>query len=176
MRRRSSSLFQLLFVLAILALTWFSFGQNIEVPRKWADIPERLGMLELVSSVEGSEAIEQVSQLHGNDFGLVEAYIVSYASSNERITTWVGRAESSDAAAELTSRMAERITKGNSGFSNLKRLTIAEGYHSHEVFQVDGPEGQHFFYLSRELADGVVWLSIEASDIALILEQAVNTF
>ena len=175
-KRPGTILFQLLIVIAFLALIWFSFGQNVLAPQKQAAVPERLGTLELVSSNEGSEAIGQISKLHGTDITLVEAYIARYARSNEEVTVWVGRAENSDDAAELIKRMADGIASGNSGFSNLKRLSITQGYHNYEVFQVDGPGGKHFFYHSREPRERVVWLSIEASDTMPILEQAIKTF
>ena len=113
-KRRIPALFQLLLVVGFLALTWFSFGQNVLAPQKQAAVPERLGILELVSS--------------------------------------------------------------NSGFSNLKLLTVTQGYHIHEVFQVEGPGGKHFFYHSRESRERIVWLSIESGDTMSILEQAVKTF
>lgn len=175
-KRPGTILFQLLIVIAFLALIWFSFGQNVLAPQQQAAVPERLGTLELVSSDEGSEAMGQISKLHGTDIILVEAYIIRYARSNEAATVWVGRAENSDAAAELTRQMAVGITSSNSVFSNLKRLSIAQGYHSHEVFQVDGPGGKHFFYQSREPRERIVWLSIQASDTMPILEQALEIF
>jgi hypothetical protein len=50
------------------------------------------------------------------------------------------------------SAMTEGIVNGNPVFSNLKWLTIA----GQEVFQVDGPGGEHFFYTSGERDQQVV--------------------
>ena len=172
-KRRSSFRVQVLIVVGFLVLVWFSFGQNVLAPQKQAGVPERLGTLELVSIIEGSEALAQIEKLHGTDINLVEAQVATYArGSTERITVWVSRAESSDAAVELTRMMVEGINRGNSVFSNLRRLTVS----SHEVFQVDGPGGEHFFYNSREPRERVVWLAIEAGDTRLILEQVIKTF
>ncbi len=135
-------------------------------------VPERLGMLELIGTIEGSEAMARIGRLHGTDIKLVSAYIVEYANDNERVTVWVGRAESSNAGAELTKRMLQAIGKGGSGFSNLQQLSIA----GHEVFRVDGPGGEHFFYSSREQRERVVWLIVEAADALPILEQALKAF
>lgn len=151
---------------------WFSFGQNVLAPRKQLDVPERLGDLQLVGTIEGPEAMARIGRLHGTDIKLASAYIVEYVHGNERSTVWVGRAESKDAAVELTRRMIEAIERGGSGFSNLQRLTIAD----HEVFRVDGPGGEHFFYNSRKTAKQVVWLTLEAADVLPILEQAVKNF
>lgn len=151
---------------------WFSFGQNVLAPQKQLDVPAQLGTLELIGTIEGSEAMTQVSRPHGTDIELASAYIVEYATDNERVTVWVGKAESSDAAAELIRRMIDGIARGGAGFSNLQRLTIA----GHEVFQVNGPGGEHFFYISREQRERVVWLIVEAADTLPILQQALKNF
>ncbi len=172
-KRRGSFHFQLLIAVGFLALVWFSFGQNVLAPQKQASVPEQLGALELVSNIEGSEALAQIGKLHGTDFNLVDAQVAKYARGNtERITVWVSRAESSDAAAGLTKRMAESIDRGNSEFGNLRRLNIAE----QEVFQVEGAGGKYFFYHPREDGERVIWLTIEAGDTMLILEQVIKTF
>ncbi len=171
-KRRGLVLFQLLIGAGLLAAVWFSFGQNVLAPREQLDVPERLGTLELIGTIEGSEAMTRISRLHGTDIKLASAYIVEYVHDTERGTVWVGKAESRDAATELTKRMIEGIEKGGSSFSNLHQLTIA----GHEVFRVDGPGGEHFFYNSREQRERVVWLTIEAADALPILEQALKNF
>jgi hypothetical protein len=171
-KRRGLFLFQLFIVVGFLAAVWFSFGQNVLTPQKQMSVPERLQTLELVNTIEGGEALSGISRLHGTDIKLETAYIAEYAVGTERATVWVGRAESRDAAADLTMRMIEGIEKGGSGFSNLQRLTVA----GHEVFQVDGPGGEHFFYVSREQGERIVWLTVETADALPILEQTVKNF
>ncbi len=171
-KRRSLVLLQLFIVAVLLAAVWFSFGQNVLAPREQLGVPEQLGDLQLVGSVEGSEALAQIRRLHGTDIKLVSAYIAEYVHGTERSTVWVSITESRDAAVELTRRMIEGIEKGGSSFNNLQRLTIAD----HEVFRVDGPGGEHFFYNSREQRERVVWLIVEAADALPILEQVVKTF
>lgn len=171
-RRRGLFLIQLLVVAGLLTAVWLSFGQNVLAPQKSMLAPERLGDLHLVSTVEGPEAMKGVNRLHGTDIGLTNAYIVEYATGTERATVWVGNAESRDAAAGLFRKMIEGIEKGGSGFNNLQRLTIT----GLEVFRVDGPGGEHFFYISREKQESVVWLILNAADTLPIMEQAVKTF
>ena len=166
-------------VAGFLVALWFSFGQNVLGTAKPSGVPERLGTLELISAIEGSEALTQINRLHGTDIDLVSAYIAEYVhastpyhSGNERLTVWVGGVEDSAAAAELIRMMIEGIEKGDAGFSNLQRLTIA----GHEVFRVDGPGGEHFFYNSEKSGERVVWLTVEADDTLSILGQVVETF
>ena len=151
---------------------WFSFGQNVLTSQKQMSVPGRLGDLQLVGSVEGSEALNQVRRLHGTDIKLETAHIAEYIHGTERGTVWVGIAESRDAAAELIMSMIKGIEKGDSVFNDLKRLTIA----GHEVFRVDGPGGRHFFYSSQKQGERVVWVTIEADDPLPILKEALNKF
>ena len=153
-------------------MVWFSFGQNVLAPQKQPDVPEQLGNLKLVGSVEGSEALAQITELHGTNIEMVSAYIAEYVHGNERVSVWVGRTKSGSAGAALTERMLQAIEKGNSGFGNLQRLTIGD----QEVFQVDGPGGEHFFYNSKEQQGKVVWLIVEATDALPILKEALKSF
>lgn len=175
-KRRGLFLVQIVLVGGLLLLVWLSFGQNVLKSVGQAGVPGRLGELKLVSSVEGADALAQINKLHGTEINLVEAYIGNYARGDEQVTAWVGRAASSELAAELIRRMVAGISQGDTGFSDLKRLSIAQGYHSHEVFQVEGPGGKHFFYVSKQSQDKIVWLTVEADDAMTIVEQALNTF
>lgn len=170
-RRRGLLLFQIFIVIGFLVAMWFSFGQNVLAPQNSA-VPERLQTLELVSTIEGDDALSGVTRLHGTEISLESAYIAEYASGTERVTAWVGNAESAAAAAKLLSMMTKAIARGGAGFSNLQQMTIA----GHDVFQVDGPGGEHIFYISREQPDRVVWLTVNAADVLPILETAIKIF
>ena len=123
-RRRRLLLVQLLIVIGFMLLLWFSFGQNVMSPQKQEGVPEQLGRLELVSSIGGSNALSQINKLHGTNIDLVTAYIANYARGSERVTIWVGNAETSDNASELITIMVEGIDDGNPTFSNLQRLNV----------------------------------------------------
>ncbi|MBI2980586.1 MAG: hypothetical protein HYY41_07190 [Chloroflexi bacterium] len=168
---------QAIAVIAVLAAMWFSFGQNVLAPRQQTVAPQRLGTMDLVSTVKGSAALREVSKLHGTDVGLVDAYIAEYAHSSPyhgtgQVTVWVGIAENGDAAAELTGRMVQGIQKGGSSFANLQRLSMA----GQEAFRVDGPGGAHFFYNSQQARERVIWATIEGGDTQSILEQVLQSF
>ena len=141
------------------------------------DAPEQLGNLELISTVRGAEAMAQINRLHGLDIDLADAFVAVYIHSspyhgNSHATIWVGRAENAEAASRLTQRMVDSISEGDSAFNNLQRLPIA----GHEVFRVDGPGGEHFFYNSQKRREAVVWLIIEADGSLSILKEAVKIF
>jgi hypothetical protein len=128
-KRPGLYIFQILVVVGILTLLWSSFGQSVLEPQQQTSVPARLGGLELVSAVEGASALTQVSQLHGTDITLTAAYIAEYASDNERVTVWMGQAETESGAARLNAMMLDGIANGNSPFSNPSPLSVA----GHEV-------------------------------------------
>lgn len=170
-KRQGRLLFQILIVAGFLVVLWFSFDQNVLKPQNSA-VPERWQMLELVSTVEGDEAMSGVNRLHGTEINLVSAYIANYAGGTERVTAWVGSVGNAQTAAEILRMMVEGIAKGGAGFSNLRQMTIAD----HDVFRVDGPGGEHIFYISREQPDRIVWLTVNAADVLPILETGIKIF
>lgn len=171
-RRWTALLLQLLLALALVLGIWFSFKASVLDRQGENAVPERLGALELVTFSEGPEALAEVNKLHGADIELVSAYIAQYAHQGEQAKVWVSRAESAEAAEELTARMVREIENGNGVFANLVRISVS----GQDVFQVQGPGGENFFYNSRKAGEMVVWLTIKAADTLAVVEQAVKTF
>ncbi len=93
------------------------------------------------------------------------------------VMVWVGEAVSTAKAAELVNMMVESIgASSDSGFSNVRKIVIPQGYHNHEVYQVDGQGGKHYFYISKRSQDKVIWLTVAAADADSYLRTAINTF
>lgn len=178
-RKQRNFIIQIIIVLGILSAIWFSFGRNVLSPVRSPEAPEQLAGMKLGKIIEGPEALAQVSKLHGTDVGLVSAFIAEYShdfnpyhNNNERVTVWVGKTESSDAARELTARMWKAIEDGGSPFSDPQRLVIF----GREVFQVKGPGGEHFFYDSNRADKQVIWISVVAGNALSVLDEALESF
>ncbi len=170
--RRGPAVVQIVVAVAIVAIVVTSFGLNLAGPGEQSGIPQSLGSLELIGTVEGPEATSRVDGLHGIGMELSDAYIVEYVRGKERGTVWVGETATSAAAAELVDRMVRAIEGGGSGFGNVRGVpTAGEG-----VFQLDGPGGDHFFYQSRRTGREVIWLTVSAADPLSILEAALDDF
>ncbi|OGO31637.1 MAG: hypothetical protein A2Z29_03150 [Chloroflexi bacterium RBG_16_56_11] len=169
--------FFVLVALGIITVLGLSFGINVIAPRLQSDVPARLGDMELSGVVRGADAVTQVNRLHGLDVRLSDAVIASYAHSSpyhgdSHATIWMGWAGDAGTAATLVDRMVESINKGDSPFSNLRRISVGQS----KVFQLDGPGGQNFFYQSEKRDEAVIWASIEAGDVSIALEQVVKNF
>ncbi|MBI4180548.1 MAG: hypothetical protein HY528_01305 [Chloroflexi bacterium] len=149
------------------------------LPKKYAGIPEELGGMKVASVIEGPAAMAQVNQLHGIDIGLASAEIVEYShafnpyhKSDDRVTVWVGKTTSDALAMELTKRMFDAISNGgSSGFRNPQKISVD----GHEVVQIEGPGGIHFFYPAAD-PPRVIWLTIQSSDVTPLLQEALNKF
>jgi len=180
-RRRLYPLFQVGFVLLLLAAGWFSFGRNVLAPLRPRGVPEQLGEMRVASFIEGPQALAQVDKLHGSGIGLIGASVVEYShafnpyhgTNSERVTVWVGKAGSPEAADDLLQRMRDGIQGGGSAFGEVLPV---EGL-GVEAFQVQGPGGQHFFYVSSKNNLEVIWLTIGNSpDPLSILGEALEGF
>ncbi|MDP2729914.1 MAG: hypothetical protein Q8O55_05480 [Dehalococcoidales bacterium] len=171
-------LLQLLIVAVLMTAIGISFGLNVLAPRNIEGVPEELGGMKLASFTDGEQALAQISQLHGTSIELVNAYIASYShdfnpyhNDDSQVTVWAGKTGNKDEAVKLTERMSEAIKRGDSPFSNLQQLTLD----GHEVFQVTGPSGEHFFYVSPK-TDMVIWLTIKAPTARYILQESFENF
>ena len=149
------------------------------LPKKYAGVPEKLGAMKMGSVIEGAEALAQVNALHGTDIELVSVFIVEYShdfnpyhKNDDQVTVWVGTTQSDELALELTRRMFDGIRDGgSSGFRNPQKISVD----GHEVFQIDGPGGTHFFYPAAD-PPRVVWLTIQSQDATILLQEALKNF
>ena len=173
-RKRRLVLFQIVMLAVVLGLVWYGFGRYVLAPEQSSSVPQYIGALRLASHIEGPEAQTQINRLHGTDISLESAFIAEYRGEygGDRIQVWAGSAGSEVAAADLINRMVNGINKGGTGFTNLRQVKVA----GRDVWQVDGKGGQFFFYIALEPADRVIWLTIEGSNSASLLESAVKIF
>lgn len=171
-RRRGPLFFQVLVVAGLLAMVWLSFGQNVLSPAPETAAPEKLLTLELVNVVEGGEALSRVDRLHGSEIDLVSAYIADYARGADGATVWVGLAADAETAAELLEMMVRGIRRGGTGFGNLREVNVR----GQTVFQVEGPGGDHFFYVPAGEREKVIWLTVNAAEAGPVLEESLKVF
>ena len=173
---------QVLFGLALVAAVAVAFGTNVLAPGDdqtgpppagvEPGPPAKLASLGLRSLVEGDEAMSQVDRMHGLGIAMTGAYIAEYALGSEKAIVWVGTAESAAAATDLLDRMVAAIADGGPVFGDLQK----QSFSGQEVFQVEGPGGHHYFYVSSLSSELVVWLTIDAADSAYIMERAIKLF
>jgi hypothetical protein len=117
-------------------------------------VPQEIAGLQLVDSVTGQEALQQIGRLHGKDFSLLDGFVAHYQTGSERATLWVAQARDTDQASQMVEDMSRRISEGNSPFTDPQGLDIS----GRILYSVSGQGQRHFYY---QIADKVVWLAID---------------
>ncbi len=136
--------FALVIGMSVASGLWSAASQQEVTPA-----PRELAGYHLDQAMSGPQAIAEVSELHGKDIEVNEAWVGHYQGSG---TIWAARAESEVKAATLLDKMVEGIGKGRSPFQGLREMEI-EGV---PVYTVTDGRQQHFFY---QQADQVVWVA-----------------
>ncbi|MBI2830394.1 MAG: hypothetical protein HYX81_04455 [Chloroflexi bacterium] len=180
-RKRRFKQTQTIIVLGIFAIVGISFAINVLGAQRHPGVPEKLLEMKVGNYVSGKQALNQVSQLHGTNIDLSDAIIADYShdfnpyhKNDEKVSVWIGKTKTAAEAADLINRMYQGIQagKGNTPFSNARRQTV-EG---HEIFQVDGAGGKHYFYAVDTPEPRIVWLTINSDNAAGILKEAFKSF
>jgi hypothetical protein len=175
-RKRRRVLYQVMIFAALLGLVGYGFSRFVLSPAQSSSgVPQFVGALGLINSVEGKEALTEINKLHGTGISLTSAYIADYEGryGGTHMKVWAGEAGSPDAAEALITQMVNGINRGGSPFSSPKKVKIA----GHEVWQADGAGGSFFFYRSGDPSDRVVWLTINGGgDPLSLVESALRTF
>ena len=145
-----------------------TLAPGVTAPRVTPDaIPETLGALKLVRSMQGTEALREFSGLHNNEFPLTGGYRADYSDGAHTATLWVAQTSDSAAAAALTNDMAKKISAGNAMFQNLQALSI----NGRQLFVADGQGQQHYFFAN---GNRVVWLATDPPLAARALHELWN--
>ena len=163
--------FAVAFIVAIV-WSWAAASQN-QVASHSTHVPEYLGQMELIGQVTGPEAIAEIAKLHGKGIEMADGYMAEYGHAGSRAMVWVAKEASETDASALLKVMADRI-RGGTGkqpFRNLRSIDVG----GRQVFAVDGPGGDNFFYASD---NKVVWLAlqIQGGDPIGVVKTALKVF
>lgn len=173
--KKRRPIFPVLIIAAVLGLVGYGFTRYvIAPPANSSGVPQYVGTLKLTSLTEGEEALAAVSRLHGTTISLENAFIADYYPpyGGEHLMVWGGDAGSTVAAVDLIERMVKAIGRGDAGYTNPRQVKVD----GHDIWQVDGKDGNFYFYVSTEHPDKVVWLTITSKSSAALLEAAIKAF
>ena len=145
--------------LSVASGLWSATSQQETTPA-----PGQLAGYQLDQVMSGQEAIAEVSELHGEDIPVAEAWVAHYQGN---ATVWAARATDTEQAVQLLDRMVRGIQKGNSPFSGLTQ-TQFKGI---SVYTVTDGRQTHFFY---QQGDRVVWLATPPGAEDAFLSAAVQ--
>ncbi len=165
-------IFGLAFVGSIV-VSWIGSSQDSHASHASSTAPSYLREMELIGEVTGKEALAEINKLHGKDIDVVDGYMAEYGHNRNRAMVWVARASNQEAASSLLKGMVERIEggTGKQPFRNLRSVSVG----GKQVFAVDGPGGDNFFYASD---NKVVWLALQlqGGDSIGVVKTALKVF
>ena len=115
-------------------------------------VPQEIAGLPLTQPIAGQEAIENIQQLHGKEFPLVDGSVAIYGDRS--VILWVSDAGSISAAADLTELMRIRIAEGHSPFQELGNFELDDFV----IYELEGMGQVHYYWQSENL---VLWLAVD---------------
>jgi len=113
-------------------------------------LPRTLAGMTMTARVTGRDALEQVGQLHGEEFPIASAEIAEYGVG---ATVWVSVSADAATSATMAKDMAARISEGGSPFDPPKVL-----HGEKRVWVTHGMGRVHYFFAR---GDAVWWLSAD---------------
>jgi hypothetical protein len=131
----------------------------VPAPLTKEGIPAKLGSLTLTKTAQGTDALTELTQMHGSGLDLTGGYRADYAGEGSQATLWVGLAKDAAAAQAMVDSMAQKIDAGNPTFSDLQTLNIG----GRKLYTAQGQDQQHFFYAVN---DKIVWLAADPDQAA----------
>jgi hypothetical protein len=137
-------------LLAAGSLGYYTFATRPQAPGA-VPLPVQIGSLPLRVTLEGQEALENLTRLHSQEFDLVSGSVGFYGPHREAIL-WVSGAASDHQAAQMVEDMRLKIDQGRSPFQPIHE--IHEG--SRTIYVLTGMGQVHYYYQSAGL---VVWLA-----------------
>jgi hypothetical protein len=157
----------------IKVLTYTLFCLMLSVPAQAGDLsslmPEKVGDLNRIQLITGSEAQAEVDKLHGKSLPSEASVVARYArlqdvASKHPAEVWVSRVESAKEARRQTGVMVHKML-GNprSPFKNPKRID----HKDIAVYRFEGMGQIHLIWFAGDL---VYWISSAAGDVESMLE------
>lgn len=148
----------------------------IILPALWAKAPEpngenwphQLAGLELDHLVQGDEALQQISQLHGTTIGVEEGFIAMYGNNGE-VTLWVSRSSNAEEAHHLFEAMDSKIQRGNQMFTGHQLVEID----NRQYHRVQGAGMDNYYYASGK---AVYWVGLKSVDANNVLREIQRLF
>jgi len=131
-------------------------------------LPEQLAGLFRYSVITGSQALDEISFMHGKEFELISGARGTYGQRGE-ITVWVSRASSENAANELVEEMTNKIGEGNSPFLPIGEDLLGERI----IHRLEGKGQVHFYFQSGNL---VIWFGVDSELADQALGQVLDFY
>ncbi|HLC25411.1 MAG TPA: hypothetical protein VJM80_01430 [bacterium] len=121
---------------------------------KQIPLPATLGDMRLDHSLQGKEALKDISRLHGKTFDLKDGFVGHYSNKTSKAMVWLSESKNLEQSLQLLQMMTAEIRRGRGPYSNFQEFDIG----GKVVYTVDGQGQQHYFYGAGKRN---VWLAVD---------------
>lgn len=153
-------------VLAFLAWTMFFAQHSTKGSLGTMDIPDSLGGVPRSQYVNGPEAIQQISGMHGKGIVISEGFIAMYEQAGKSLTLWVAVSPSEEAAREIFAKMDEKMPSSKV-FTNRQEVTVK----GQRVIKVMGMGQEHYYWLK---GDNNYWVAVGGTNPVAVVEEVMS--
>lgn len=170
MRKRigPATLMTLGVLLIVGSLTYRQFMQAIEQPTA-ATLPETIAGLAQTDVSFGPEAVDVVTQLHGQNFPLSSGAYGMYGDHDNMAMLWVAGAPAKAMASKMVDEMEEAIAAGDSPFTP----TGTQEVDGRTLYELTGMGQLHTYFRSGSL---VIWLSADEAIAEAALAETLKFY
>ncbi len=155
-------------LLIVGSLTYRQFMQAIEQPTA-ATLPETIAGLAQSDASFGPEAVDVVTQLHGQNFPLSSGAYGMYGDHDNMAMLWVAGAPAKGMASKMVDEMEQAIAAGDSPFTP----TGTRKVNGRTLYELTGMGQLHYYFRSDSL---VVWLAADEAIAETALADALNFY
>jgi len=154
-------------ILVISALFYLGF-KGIIAGSDASNLPKSLTDLPLTAATYGSEAVQEITRLHGKEFPLVSGAMGMYGSSDQA-TLWVAGFADDPTAAQILRAMHEKIASVDTPFTP----TGEEQITGRTVYLLNGMGQKHIYFQSSSL---VIWLAVNPEIAEKAIQQILKAY
>ncbi len=126
-----------------------------------------LAGLSLNSSLAGKQALNELAQMHGTEFPLVDGWVGHYGGG--QATLWVAVSSDSTGATQLLASMRDKISWGNTPFTPVAELLDG----NRTIYELSGLDQEHFYFRSGKL---LIWLATDEEIAQKAIRDAVEFY
>lgn len=166
-------IFIALIALVAVVGAWMIWFQPQPLPSlTQEEFPQQMDGLPLVQLATGSEAIKQISMLHGTDIDIVSGIVAMYGGHDgaKHIIVWVSESANKAEATKLLDIMDEKMPNSKA-FSNYQ-VKMMDG---RTYYYVTGPDPQmeNYYYQKGER---LYWVGVQGGDADETMKNIVDKF
>jgi hypothetical protein len=163
----------ILILMAVLLSVSFSPGTNkassVSAEKDAVNIPNQIGSYILVSKMEGDQAIQQISHLHGKDIKIQNGYILEYQNIDQKSAiVWISESPSIHEAGKLFKRMNKLMDK-------------SKMYSNHRTVEIDGSSVEYVYGMDMDnyyyqKGQQVIWMAVPVDQKQEFIKKGLKAF